>query len=744
MSAVATPVPEEVTVRGRVVHLFYQAPHFTAGVLKSPQDGKVKFSGKFMVSDGDDVCLIGHWEQHPQYGRQFTAVGVKQELPLDADGLAQYLAHDPAFHGIGPERARKIAEAFGDRFDTVIRAEPWRVAQVAQLKPDVLETLQREWIQRSEVNALSAWLSAYGLTHRQMTKLVEYLGQNAKALLQDNPYELSRLLPGFGFARVDEMAQKMGVAKEHPARIAAAFRHLLSKAEQDGHCWLEENVLLHEAFKALCLDTLDAQRLIQTQLDAEVDAGRLYRTDGGGRQVVALPLLAERELTIIRTLVRECAVLDDGAMEWEALLDEVAPGLHASQRVAVLTACRHRLSLIAGAAGSGKSFTVAAIYRLFAQIWDDVVLAAPTGKAAKRLEQLCETEAKTIHRLLEYNTVSWGRHRENPLEADVVIIDEVSMCDIHLVWRLLEAIDFTRTRLILVGDPNQLPPVGPGNVLRDLLARRVIPTTVLDQVVRQAGVLKENCTAILHGELRETADGVTGHLRPWYCLDDCRDDALVCETLEQIMREVVPRLGLDPVRDVQVLTPTNKGPLGTRALNLLLQRLMQEQYYGIQVPPVPEHRRPEFYRGDKVMQTKNNYDLELMNGAIGVVRDIVSEETKPGQYVEQYVLDFDGREIRIPRCSEDADDLMLAYASTVHKAQGSEFPVVIAIVHRAQAFMLNRNLLYTAVTRARQSAIVLGDSAGMRQAVNKRDVDRRKTFLALVDLEEIAKGALGE
>ncbi|MEI7833121.1 MAG: AAA family ATPase, partial [bacterium] len=522
MSTTATQTNEEVTISGRVVHLFYQAPHFTAGVMKSTREGKVKFSGKFMVSEGDDVSLIGKWEQHPQYGRQFTAVGVKQDLPLDTDGLAHYLANDPAFHGIGPERARKIAEEFGDQFDTVIREEPWRVAQVAQLKPEILNTLQHAWVQRSEVNALSAWLSSYGLTHRQMTRLVEGLGQNTKAILQENPYEICRQLPGLGFGRVDEMAQKMGVVKEHPARIAAVFQHILMKFEQDGHCWVEENVLLHESFKVLCLDGLNAHTIIREQLDIDITSGRLFRYDGGGRWVIALPLLAKREMEIIRTLLHERAELANEAMDWEALLSEVAPELNASQRTAALTACRHRLSLIAGAAGSGKSFTVAAIYRMFSELWDDVALAAPTGKAAKRLEQLCGTEAKTIHRLLEYNTVSWGRDRENPLEVDAVIIDEVSMCDIHLMWHLLEAIDFTRTRVILVGDPNQLPPVGPGNVLRDLLARKVISTTVLDQVVRQAGALKENCTAILRGELRETAAADGGQLRPWYLIDDCR------------------------------------------------------------------------------------------------------------------------------------------------------------------------------------------------------------------------------
>ncbi len=739
MSAPATVHEDEITIRGTVVHLFYQSPTFTTGVVKSPIDGKVKFSGKFMVSQGDDVSLVGHWAQHPKYGRQFTAVGLRQELPIDTDGLAQYLATETAFRGIGPEKARRIAEAFGDTFDYVIREEPWRVAQVAHLPAKTLEALRTAWMQRAEVNALSAWLGAFGLTHRQITRLVEELGHNAKALLQDNPYELCRLLPGLGFARVDEMAQKLGVLKEHPARMAAVFRHLLLKAEGDGHCWLEENVLLYEAFKTLCLDSLQARVIISQELDREVEAGRLFRYDGGGRDVVALPTLAHRELTVIRTLLA-CAD-DEGAVSpaWETLLDREAPDLHPTQRQAALMALRHRVSVIAGAAGSGKSYTIAAIHRVLSQVVDDVALAAPTGKAAKRLEQLCRTEAKTLHRLLEYNTITWGRSRDAPLDQDVVIVDEVSMCDVHLMWRLLDAIDLSHTRLILVGDPNQLPPVGPGNLLRDLLQRRVVPTVVLDQVVRQAGTLKDNCTAILRGDVRATADGTNGVLRPWYLIDDCRDEEAVLGTLEAIMRDVVPRLGLNPVRDVQVLTPTNKGPLGTRALNLILQRVLQEQLYGIHVAPTPEHRRPDFYIGDKIMQVRNNYGLEVMNGAIGVVKDIVFEEERPGQTVEKLVLDFDGHIVTIPRLSEAADDVMLAYASTVHKCQGSEFPVVIAIVHRGQAFMLNRNLLYTAVTRARTSAILLGDALGVRRAIDKRDVDHRKTFLGLVDLEAMRR-----
>jgi exodeoxyribonuclease V alpha subunit len=430
---------------------------------------------------------------------------------------------------------------------------------------------------------------------------------------------------------------------------------------------------------------------------------------------------------------------------WLELLDEEAAELNPSQRQAALMVYQHQLSLITGAAGSGKSYTIAAIYRTFCRLLGEgaVVLAAPTGKAAKRLESLCGVEAKTIHRLLEYNTTNWGRGYDNPITEQVVIVDECSMADVHLMWHLLDAIDFTTTRLILVGDNNQLPPVGPGNLLRDLLMRRMLPITVLNQVVRQAGTLKENCTAILQGSVRDTSDGVTGVLRPWYLIDDCRSEQAVLDTLEKIVCELIPRLGLDPVRDLQVLTPTNKGPLGTRALNILLQRIVQQQRFGVQVPPVPDHRRPDFFVGDKIMQVRNNYSLDLMNGAIGVVRDIVMEEDeKTKRSVEVLLLDFDGRDVHIPRHAEEADDLMLAYASTVHKSQGSEFPVVIAVVHRAQSFMLNRNLLYTAVTRAQRSAIILGDTVGIRRGIDRRDVDARKTFLSLVNAEDVLKGGV--
>jgi exodeoxyribonuclease V alpha subunit len=740
MPVIAVPASEEIVLNGKVVHLFYQSSGFTAGVLKHESEGRVRFNGKFMVSDGDEVSLVGHWSNHPQYGKQFSASGLKQELPISVDGLAQYLAKDPAFVNIGETKGRLIAETFGATFDYVIREEAWKIAKVAHLSQDTLDTLCKVWLQRSEMNALSSWIGSFGLTHRQITRLVENLGHNAKALLMDNPYELCRILPGFGFIRVDEIAQKIGIDKKHPARIAAAFRHILLKAEQDGHCWLEEEVVIDSAYKMLYLDNLQARHEVAELLDKEVNEERLFRVDGGGRCVISLPSLAVREIDILKKITYVNSESWEIPMMLLSLIDEETTLLNESQREAALMVFKHRISLIAGAAGSGKSFTIAAIYRCLRKIYneEDIALAAPTGKAAKRLENLCNSDAKTIHRLLEYNTTTWGRNHNKPLKESVVITDEMSMTDVNLMWHLLDAIDFNTTQLIIVGDNNQLPSVGPGNILRDLLMRKLLPIVVLDQVVRQAGVLKENCTAILQGHVHETSDGVCGVLRPWYLLDDCRDEHAVLTTLEELIKDIIPRLGIDPVRDLQVLTPTNKGPLGTRSLNILIQRIIQEQQFNVVVPSVPENRRPEIFIGDKVMQIRNNYDLELMNGAIGFLKDIVTEldeDTKSN--VTYLVLDFDGRMVRIRKDSDSVDDLVLAYASTIHKSQGSEFPVVIAVIHHSQSFMLNRNLLYTAVTRAQQSAIIVGNAVGVRRAVDRRDVNARKTYLSLLNPKEV-------
>jgi exodeoxyribonuclease V alpha subunit len=354
-----------------------------------------------------------------------------------------------------------------------------------------------------------------------------------------------------------------------------------------------------------------------------------------------------------------------------------------------------------------------------------VVLAAPTGKAAKRIEEVVGREASTIHRLLGFNGQTYSRDALNPIETDILVVDEVSMVDVPLAWRLFQAVDRKRTAVVLVGDHNQLPPVGPGNLLRDLTRARAIPTVLLTRIIRQAGVLKENSTAVLSGEVRPTSEMQIGPRRPWYVIDKFTDRDDVRRMLLLLFEEVLgERLGYDLIRDVQVLTPTHKGPLGTVELNIELQRLLQRKLYGFEPPDVEPGHRPRFYAGDKVIQTKNDYELGVMNGAMGVV---MGAEAGGG-----LTVNFDGMPVEIGRDSDALGNLQLGYATSIHKMQGSEFPCAVVIAHKSHSFMHHRNLLYTAVTRAKEAVIIVGDRWGIDNCAAKRQVDRRNTFLSFL------------
>jgi len=354
-----------------------------------------------------------------------------------------------------------------------------------------------------------------------------------------------------------------------------------------------------------------------------------------------------------------------------------------------------------------------------------VVLAAPTGKAAKRLEEFTVCRASTIHRLLGFNGKDFARGPEDPIDADVIIIDEVSMVDIPLAWHLFRTIDLERTAVVLVGDHNQLPPVGPGNMLRDLTQSRAVPMVLLNTVVRQARVLKENCIAVLSGEVRKTSEPEDSSRRAWYVVDQFTDQAdaqrFLLELFENVLDE---RLRYDLREDVQVLTPTHKGPLGTKALNTELQRLIQKKLWNIEAPVPKPGRRPKFLLHDKVIQTRNNYDIGVMNGGMGNVIRIDRDGSM--------AIEFDGVSVDIESGSPNMQDLQLAYALTIHKAQGSEFPCAIVVVHKAHSFMHHRNLLYTGITRARKTAVVIGDRWGIQNCARKRRQDERKTFLSLL------------
>jgi exodeoxyribonuclease V alpha subunit len=714
----------ETSLRGIVEIVFYSGATFSAGRLRTPNGDLATFAGKIFVREGESVRLEGHWAKHPKYGRQFAAESLGYDLEMDADGLANFLANHPDVKGIGPAKARAIADEFGTHFDAAIRASPERVAAIAKISSEAATTLQRVWIGNANFNAAMTYLSRFGLTHHQVTTLVERFGSQVVPMLQQDPYVLVREIRGFGFKRVDKIARKMGAPKDLPSRIRAGLMFCVAEALDDGDCWMEYEDLLDRANTLLVMDILDSRELIEQHLEALIAAGQLV-CQPYAQLVVADPEIYRMETELADILSEAKHPNPHAVANVEALLDAEAGTLNPDQRAAVRNAFCYSISLMTGGAGSGKTYAVSAITDIAEHLELEVVLAAPTGKAAKRLEEVVGHEACTIHRLLGYNGRTYALDALNPIMADILVVDELSMTDIPLAWQLFQAIDRSRTAVILVGDHNQLPPVGPGNLLRDLVQSRAIPTTVLTRIIRQAGLLKENSTAILDGEVRPTAEVRLGARRPWYVIDKFSDSLDVRRMLLLLFDEVLQeRLGYDLQRDVQVLTPIHKGPLGTVELNIELQRLLQRKLNAVWVAEVEPGRRPRLYAGDKVIQTKNDYDLDVMNGAMGIVLAAGDDGS--------LTIDFDGRPVHIDGATEAANNMQLAYATSIHKQQGSEFPCAIVIAHKSHSFMHHRSLLYTAVTRATESVIILGDRWGIANCATKRQVDRRNTFLSFL------------
>jgi exodeoxyribonuclease V alpha subunit len=723
-----------VTVRGTVEALFYTSPTFSAGRLRVDAGQTVSFAGSLMVRAHDAVVLHGVWEHHPKFGRQLKVSRFEFDQCLGATGLAHYLANHPALKGIGPVKARRIAEAFGDDFDRIIDEDPDRVGRVAKLSPGAVTTLRDEWLRTRALNASLAWMAAFELTHYQMTALITKFGNSVVTVLQEDPYLLVREIPGFGFKRVDLVARKLGTAKEHPGRIRAGIVHAVAERLEQGDCWVDYEALLELANTLLVMDIADSRNRIEQALDAIIADETLACISIGGRFLVAQPQILQQEQDLASVFTTKLGPNQHftGAVVAAIDADAIDVRLNQAQLRAVQAAMDHNLVLVSGAAGSGKSFVIGAIARLYERRARKVTLAAPTGKAAKRLEEVVGREAFTLHRLLGYKGKQFSHGIDHPIVADVLIVDEVSMVDVPLAWHLFRAIDFTRTCVVLVGDHNQLPPVGPGNLLRDLIERQPIPTVILDRVVRQAGVLKENSIAILRGEVRKTATSEASGRSPWVVANRFTEALAAQNYLLELFNVVlVEQLGFDLLADVQLLTPTRKGPLGVDELNVLLQHLVHKKLWGMDVPAPRPGRRPQLLQRDRVIQTRNNYELGVMNGAIGWVTDA-------GDKRGELKVRFDDQEVQYT--AETAGELSLAYALTVHKFQGSQIPCVVLVIHKAHSFMHHRNLFYTGVTRAENTAIVVGDQWGMRTCAEKQQVERRKTFLSVLDLPRRGSG----
>ena len=674
-----------------------------------------------VVSQGETIQASGSWRNDASHGVQFQAQRLAVSPPDSLEGMRRYLGSGRV-QGVGPKMAKRLVKAFGEDVFEVIENEPERLVEVPGIGPKRAKSLSEGFKDQKAVRDIMVFLQTHGLGSSRAARIYRTYGADAATLLTEDPYRLARDIRGIGFRIADSIGASLGKDPEGLPRARAGLGYTLEQARGAGHCGLPRSELLEQAQELLKI----REEILVTALADELHAGRLVATRLGGEEAIFLPLLLSAERAIARRLgelIRAdpppWADIDAArALAWvEKRLDvTLAP----TQRAAVDTSLRSRVAVITGGPGVGKTTLVNAVLRILRARDVRCALCAPTGRAAKRLGESTGHTAKTIHRLLEIDPSNgtFRRGRLRPIDCGLLVVDEASMVDVELMAALLQALP-AEGSLLLIGDADQLPSVGPGQVLRDLIESGALPVARLREIFRQAenSRIVRNAHRVNQGYLPEL-EPVQGELSDFYFVpaEDAEDAQR--KVVEIVAGRIGRRFGLDPIRDVQVLSPMNRGPLGAQALNATLQAVLN---------PAPESGAVEVERfgwkyraGDKVMQTENDYERDVFNGDVGRIVSI-----DPG--AEQMTVAFDGRPV-LYRFS-DLDRLMLAYAVTVHKSQGSEYPAVVIPISTHHYVMLRRNLLYTAITRGRKLVVIVGQKWALQKAVDEASDLRRYSTL---------------
>lgn len=742
---------DRIIATGRVVRVFFSSEKFSAGALVTKDGDEVKIAGALFIKEGDRIRVSGTRTRHEKYGEQIKVESFSFETALDADALVDLMTKDARFRGIGPSRARKIVEALGSDFQSALEKRPVEeIAEAAGTPPAVIATLREVWLGQIDLNRTMAGLARWEVSPGAAKRLFDQFGASVIAIVEKNPYWLIGRVRGFAFKSVDKIALAAGVPKDHPARIEEALKYTLSEFCDKGHSWSPGAEIIDDAEVILALDSLEGRAQIEGTLDRLVGQGEIVRHNCSGGSGYWPKWLFDAETAVVEAVLkfgRDGAHIATAAITPETVT-AFEPRLNERQIQAVIRTTKHRVSVVTGGAGVGKTFTIRTIAALHVEQALSVALCAPTGKAARRMVESVGMPAQTIHMLLGPKAVreaegglsfSFEYGPGTPLDVDVVIVDEFSMVDISLARHLLAAIDFKRTSLVLVGDHNQLQSVGPGALLRDLVARPGVycPVTVLDQVVRQAGLLKENVSKILSGEVAKTVphttlDDGTRKISPWIVVNALHESDRVKQFLGELFHRKLAEFvveapdgtlrKVDPIWDVQLLTPMHRGSTGTIELNRLIQSINQGSHGREVLPPKREGARTAFMPDDKVVAQKNDYQLGIMNGTIGRVLELREGAGLVVDFFEDGVKSLNG---------EQASSLGFAYALSVHKSQGSEWPIVIYVCHKGHQIMFSRNLFYTGVSRSRRAAIIVGDVWAIDQCAKRLQSERRRTLLAL-------------
>jgi exodeoxyribonuclease V alpha subunit len=669
------------------------------------------------VQPGENLRLSGGWINDPKYGRQFRVSSYATVVPATLNGIEKYLGSG-LIRGIGKVMAARMAAAFGLECLDVIENHPERLTEVEGIGPKRRREIVRAWEEQREIKEVMIFLQSHGVSTHYAIKIYKAYGAQATTLVRENPYRLANDIYGIGFKSADKIAAALGIPPDAPQRIEAGTLYLLGQGGDRGHLYLPRPALIEEAEKLLGATAAQVETAVAALAEME--------------QIVVEPILESEPAIYLKSLhaaevgvaarVRTLLIqpmlpmeIDlDRALDWFEKTEKIE--LARQQRQAIRAGLTRKMLVITGGPGTGKTTLVRGIVKILERKGQKVLLAAPTGRAAKRLAEATGAEATTLHRLLEFNpqTRQFDRNREHPLSCDLLIVDEASMLDTVLAYHVLKAVP-DHGRLILVGDVDQLPSVGPGRVLGDMIRSEAVEVVRLTEIFRQAerSLIVVNAHRVNQGSMPilESVDSDGD-----FFFIERKEPAEIVETLAQLVSKRIPgKFGFNPVDQIQVLTPMNRGPLGTDNLNAVLRDLLNPE--GVTVTRGGHSLRV----GDKVMQVRNNYDLEVFNGDIGRVKAI--------DEVEQIVtVTVDHREVAYDFGS--IDELTLAYACSIHKSQGSEYPCVVIPLHTTHYVMLQRNLLYTALTRAKRLAILVGEERALRVAVGNRRVRPRFTRLA--------------
>jgi len=673
------------------------------------------------INPGESLRLTGRWVFNKKFGEQFRVDNYEITIPATVHGIRKYLGSG-LVKGIGPIMSERIVRRFGLHTLEVIEKTPEKLSDVEGIGPKRVAMITKAWEEHKEIREVMIFLQGHGVSAAYSAKIYKQYGNQSIEIVRENPYRLAHNIHGIGFITADKIAQNLGIDPNSLIRAKAGLIYVLNQLSEDGHVYYPEGNLIHKAREILNVDEeiiiqslrelSKGKELFLEDLDPEKNLRVVYLAPF----YVAETGIAQRLINLKESPSSIRPINPEKAIEW--VQQKLKIELAQRQKEAVLLAASSKVLIITGGPGTGKTTIIMAILRIFQQLKLKVLLAAPTGRAAKRMNEATGWEAKTIHRLLEYSPQRGGfkKDQDDPLEADVVIIDETSMVDTLLMYHLLKAVP-PHAHLILVGDVDQLPSVGPGNVLRDILNSNSFRVVRLTEIFRQAqeSMIVVNAHKVNQGQFPILKEIKKGEKTDFQFIQE-GDPEKILQNILDLCSGIIPKhFRFHPVRDIQVLTPMYKGTIGVSNLNIELQKKLNPHQ------PSIAHGSWNFRLGDKVMQIVNNYDKEVFNGDIGWISKIDQED-------REVSIDFDGRLVLYDY--SDLDEVVLAYAVSVHKSQGSEYPVVILPVITQHYLLLQRNLIYTGISRAKKLVVMIGTKKALAIAIRNNKPQRRYTYLS--------------